>query len=61
MKLETKTRYWLNTAFSKNSNPAVNLVSYLEYSEYGLQSPSEPADLTECGISLLDSDPSQAK
>jgi len=61
MKLEMKTRYGLNSAFSKNSNPAVPLLSYLEYSEYDLQSPSEPADLTECGISLLDSDPSKAK
>ena len=35
--------------------------SYLEYSECGLQSPSEPAVLTECGISPQDSDPSKAK
>lgn len=61
MKLETKTRYWLNSAISKHSSPAVTLKSYLEYSECGLQSPSEPAVLTECGISLQDSDPSTAK
>lgn len=35
--------------------------SYLEYSEYGLQSPSEPAVLVECGTSLQDSESTRSK